>query len=73
MHPIFAPGQPVRLIRAVWDSNSGYEYPEGSVGKFEQVVECGPNCLIWLDKSQGDSLDSGEGMLLCALTDIEAI
>lgn len=69
--PPLSADQPVRLLNPVWDSTTGLEYPAGSVGKFEQVIEGGPNCHIWLDKSQGDSLDSGDGMLLCSLTDIE--
>lgn len=70
---LFAEDQPVRLVNAVWDSATGYEYPSGSVGKFGQVIEDGPNCHIWLDKSQGDPLDSGDGMLLCTFADIESI
>lgn len=66
-------GRSVRLIKPVLDSSSGYEYPAGSVGKFEQVLEGGYNCHVWLDKSQGDPLDSGEECVLCAIADIEAI
>lgn len=70
---MYTAGQSVRLLKTVCDSGTDYDYPSGSVGSFVCVVEDSGNCLVSLDKSQGDTLDSGEDSVMCALVDVEAI
>lgn len=71
MTMIFTPGQKVRLTCEVVDDETGYGFPAGAEGEFEQYLT-GPYCRVGFDKSLGDPLDSGWAPVMLKLDALEA-
>ena len=67
----FGSGQRVRLARAVIDDETGYHFPVGTPAQFSESLG-GKFCLVILDKSLGDSTDSGTADVMVRYDDIES-
>ncbi|MEX3984045.1 hypothetical protein AB4Y45_34210 [Paraburkholderia sp. EG287A] len=66
----FASGQKLRLVRAVLDDETGYHFPAGTPAHFEEYL-AGEFCLVALEKSLGDSSDSGTVAVMVGNDDVE--
>lgn len=67
----FSENQSVILTRDVQDDETGYRFPAGSPARFEEGM-LNAFCLIAIDRSIGDELDSGETVVMVQLKDIRA-
>lgn len=65
-----ASGQRLRLVRAVTDDETGYHFRAGSPAQFEEHLG-GMFCLVAVEKSLGDSSDSGTAEVMVRYDDIE--
>lgn len=71
MAETFTPGQKVRLVLDVQDDETGYVFPAGAEGAFEQYLK-EPYCIVGFDRSLGDPLDAGPTPVMLKLDAIEA-
>lgn len=67
----FWSGQEIRLVRAVIDDETGYQFLAGTPAQFEQYL-AGEFCSIAVDASLGDSKDSGTVEVMVRIDDIES-